>query len=69
VIRTVSECLRSVATCSSSAGRADGTFAASPISLDGLWVDYYLRRFTRYGVVVTLLSTALAWVYVWLRYF
>lgn len=26
-------------------------------------------RFTRYGIVVTLLSTAIAWVYVWLRYF
>ncbi|KKW63782.1 ArsB/NhaD family transporter [Mycolicibacterium elephantis] len=26
-------------------------------------------RFTRYGIVVTLLSTVLAWVYVWLRYF
>ncbi len=26
-------------------------------------------RFTRYGIVVTMLSTALAWVYVWLRYF
>jgi Na+/H+ antiporter NhaD/arsenite permease-like protein len=26
-------------------------------------------RFTRYGIVVTLLSTALAWIYVWLRYF
>jgi Na+/H+ antiporter NhaD/arsenite permease-like protein len=26
-------------------------------------------RFTRYGMVVTLLSTAMAWVYVWLRYF
>jgi Na+/H+ antiporter NhaD/arsenite permease-like protein len=26
-------------------------------------------RFTRYGIVVTLLTTALAWVYVWLRYF
>ncbi len=26
-------------------------------------------RFTRYGIVVTLLSTGLAWVYVWLRYF
>ncbi|WP_157576446.1 SLC13 family permease [Mycobacterium sp. GA-2829] len=26
-------------------------------------------RFTRYGILVTLLSTALAWVYVWLRYF
>ena len=26
-------------------------------------------RFTRYGIVVTLLSTCLAWVYVWLRYF
>ncbi|WP_102145295.1 SLC13 family permease [Mycobacterium hubeiense] len=26
-------------------------------------------RFTKYGIVVTLLSTALAWVYVWLRYF
>jgi Na+/H+ antiporter NhaD/arsenite permease-like protein len=26
-------------------------------------------RFTRPGIVVTLLSTALAWVYVWLRYF
>jgi Na+/H+ antiporter NhaD/arsenite permease-like protein len=25
--------------------------------------------FTRCGVVVTLLSTALAWVYAWLRYF
>ena len=28
-----------------------------------------LRRFTRYGIVVTLLSTVLAWIYVWLRYF
>jgi Na+/H+ antiporter NhaD/arsenite permease-like protein len=26
-------------------------------------------RFTRYGIVVTRLSTTLAWVYVWLRYF
>ncbi|CDO28596.1 SLC13 family permease [Mycolicibacterium porcinum] len=26
-------------------------------------------RFTRYGLVVTALSTLLAWVYVWLRYF
>ena len=26
-------------------------------------------QFTRYGIIVTLLSTALAWVYVWLRYF
>ncbi len=26
-------------------------------------------RFTRYGIVVTLLSSVLAWVYVWLRYF
>ncbi|MGW2223275.1 SLC13 family permease, partial [Nonomuraea sp. NPDC001684] len=26
-------------------------------------------QFTRYGIVVTLGSTALAWVYVWLRYF
>lgn len=26
-------------------------FAASPVMFDGSWVDYYLRRFTRYGVV------------------
>jgi Na+/H+ antiporter NhaD/arsenite permease-like protein len=26
-------------------------------------------RFTRYGIVVTLFSTTLAWVYVWVRYF
>lgn len=26
-------------------------------------------QFTRYGIVVTALSTALAWVYVWVRYF
>ena len=26
-------------------------------------------KFTRYGIIVTLLSTALAWLYVWLRYF
>lgn len=26
------------------------TFAAFPMSLDGPWIDYYLRRFTRYGV-------------------
>lgn len=26
-------------------------FAASPIAFDGLWIDYYLRRFTRYGLV------------------
>lgn len=25
-------------------------FAASPVLFDGLWVDHYLRRFTRYGV-------------------
>lgn len=25
-------------------------FAASPLSFDGGWIDYYLRRFTRYGV-------------------
>ena len=26
-------------------------FAASPIAFDGLWIDHYLRRFTRYGLV------------------
>ncbi|TDB79743.1 hypothetical protein [Micromonospora sp. KC721] len=26
-------------------------FAASPIAFDGAWIDYYLRRFTRYGLV------------------
>ena len=26
-------------------------------------------QFTRYGIVVTVLSTTLAWAYVWLRYF
>ncbi|MBK6874249.1 MAG: 3'-5' exoribonuclease [Kineosporiaceae bacterium] len=26
-------------------------FAASPIAFDGPWIDYYLRRFTRYGLV------------------
>jgi hypothetical protein len=26
-------------------------------------------QFTRYGIVVTVLSTTLAWVYVWFRYF
>ncbi|MFE6610920.1 SLC13 family permease [Amycolatopsis sp. NPDC057786] len=26
-------------------------------------------QFTKYGIVVTVLSTAMAWVYVWLRYF
>ncbi|GHH32750.1 SLC13 family permease [Lentzea cavernae] len=26
-------------------------------------------QFTRYGIVVTLISTVMAWVYVWLRYF
>ncbi len=30
---------------------APRTFAASPISFDGGWIDYYLRRFTRYGLV------------------
>lgn len=25
-------------------------FAASPLGFDGTWVDYYLRRFTRYGL-------------------
>jgi hypothetical protein len=25
-------------------------FAASPIAFDGCWIDYYLRRFTRYGL-------------------
>lgn len=27
------------------------TFAAAPIAFDGNWIDYYLRRFTAYGVV------------------
>lgn len=26
-------------------------FAASPIAFDGGWIDYYLRRFTRFGLV------------------
>ncbi|GAA0510143.1 hypothetical protein Ade02nite_52730 [Paractinoplanes deccanensis] len=26
-------------------------FTASPIAFDGMWIDYYLRRFTRYGLV------------------
>jgi hypothetical protein len=26
-------------------------FAASPLAFDGGWIDYYLRRFTRYGLV------------------
>jgi len=26
-------------------------FAASPIAFDGGWMDYYLRRFTRFGLV------------------
>lgn len=25
-------------------------FAASPLAFDGPWIDYYLRRFTRYGI-------------------
>ena len=25
-------------------------FAASPLSFDGLWIDFYLRRFTPYGL-------------------
>ncbi|MFI5912812.1 hypothetical protein [Dactylosporangium sp. NPDC051541] len=29
---------------------APRTFAASPIAFDGTWMDYYLRRFTRYGL-------------------
>jgi hypothetical protein len=27
------------------------TFTASPLAFDGGWIDYYLRRFTRYGLV------------------
>jgi hypothetical protein len=30
---------------------APRTFAAHPLAFDGGWIDYYLRRFTRYGVV------------------
>ena len=26
-------------------------FAASPLAFDGGWIDYYLRLFTRYGVI------------------
>lgn len=26
-------------------------FAASPLAFDGPWIDYYLRRFTRYGIL------------------
>lgn len=25
-------------------------FAAAPLSFDGTWIDFYLRRFTRYGL-------------------
>jgi hypothetical protein len=25
-------------------------FTAFPLALDGVWIDYYLRRFTRYGI-------------------
>jgi hypothetical protein len=25
-------------------------FAAHPVAFDGLWIDYYLRRFTCYGI-------------------
>lgn len=27
------------------------TFASSPLAFDGVWIDYYLRRFTPYGLV------------------
>jgi len=27
-------------------------FAAAPVAFDGGWIDYYLRRFTRYGLVM-----------------
>lgn len=27
------------------------TFAASPLAFDGVWIDYYLRRFTPYGIL------------------
>jgi hypothetical protein len=30
---------------------AKAMFAASPLAFDGLWIDYYLRRFTRYGIL------------------
>lgn len=26
-------------------------FAASPLAFDGGWIDYYLRRFTNYGII------------------
>ena len=26
------------------------TFAACPLGFDGTWIDYYLRRFTAYGL-------------------
>lgn len=26
-------------------------------------------QFTRYGIVTTIMTTVIAWVYVWLRYF
>lgn len=29
----------------------DAVFAASPLVFDAAWVDHYLRRFTRYGVL------------------
>lgn len=27
------------------------TFTASPLGFDGVWIDYYLRRFTAYGIL------------------
>lgn len=29
---------------------ATRVFAASPVAFDGVWIDYYLRRFTPYGL-------------------
>lgn len=30
---------------------APRVFAASPVSFDGAWIDYYLRKFTPYGLI------------------
>ena len=53
----------------------NGTAVAASANVVGLGIaakaGHYISfwQFTKYGIIVTVLSTLMAWLYVWLRYF
>jgi Na+/H+ antiporter NhaD/arsenite permease-like protein len=53
----------------------NGTAVAASANVVGIGIaakaghDISFWQFTKYGIIVTVLSTLMAWLYVWLRYF